>query len=256
MQTVVTTHVGGFQGLREYMEDTHLIKQLGSKKNIYINCVFDGHGGKAVAELCKNSFEPVFEQCLIIKNHNVADALKTTYAKLDELAELMSATVGSTAVTVVIDTIKKTIWFANAGDSLSMVVYDNENSEMMSQEHKASSEVQRIEASKHFLTYYDGMARVDGTLNLSRSIGDHYLKSAVISDPFITSVKFEGIKCIVTASDGIWDVYSKESLSRDILRRMKQKKNTDTIVKEIIETAYKMGSTDNITLIITTLHFQ
>jgi len=50
-----------------------------------------------------------------------------------------------------------------------------------------SDEYERIVANNGFVTMKDGIARVDGSLAVSRAIGDIKYKEFLISDPEISS---------------------------------------------------------------------
>lgn len=256
MVTFITTYAATSQGMRSYMEDTHVYTKIGEKRDMYLIGVFDGHGGKDVAELCSKSLAPILSQCLNTHKNNTALALRKTYATLDELAKFHDQFMGCTAATVLVDHPNKKIWFANAGDSMSMVIYVDGSFDMMSFEHKASdmSEKQRIHEAGGIVLNIDGVERVNGMLNVARSIGDHYLKQSVISDPYITYCETNRVKYIISASDGIWDVYNAKSLTKEIVDMYNNKnRQMNTVVKEIVSKAYMRGSTDNITLVIVEL---
>ena len=251
---LIKSYIVTSQGPRQYMEDTYVIKKIQRGiKSIEFLGIFDGHGGIEVAALCRDNMPLIFDHVLNTCNGDMMLALKRSFRLMDEFVKLKEKrdTVGSTAVLTVLTDHK--CWFANAGDSMTMLMYKNGKSHMVSQEHKAESEKDRILKSGGILTYWDGMGRVNGTLNLSRSIGDHYIKKHVISTPFITHIdinKLSEVQCIVMASDGIWDVYDHTTLSNDIRKLLNNDTNVDVITRNIVTNAYKRGSTDNITLVI------
>jgi protein phosphatase 2C len=237
------------QGPRPYMEDTYAITKL--NKNVNFLGVFDGHGGAGVAEICKTSFPAILKESINWSCGDANVAIRKTFSLVDQLVEIKQQNyVGSTAAIVLLD--KDNAWFANAGDSMSMIITHTGDCKLMSVEHKADSEAERIAASGGILTYADGMGRVNGTLNLSRSIGDHYLKPVVISDPFIQKISLKGVKYIVMASDGIWDVYNTNQLGKDI-QTLCKRHSLERVVEMIVDKAYHKGSMDNITLIISVI---
>jgi len=237
------------KGPRPYMEDTYVIAKL--NKNMKLLGVFDGHGGASVSEICKASFPVILTESIKWAGGDVNVAIRKTFSLVDQLVEIKQQNyVGSTAAIVLID--KNKAWFANAGDSMSMIITHTGEFKLLSVEHKAESEAERIKSSGGLITYYDGMGRVNGTLNLSRSIGDHYLKRHVISDPYIHKISLTEVKYIVMASDGIWDVYNKDQLGQEILTLCK-KHSLERVVEMIVDRAYKNGSMDNITLIISVI---
>ena len=57
-----------------------------------------------------------------------------------------------------------------------------------------------------FVHCHNGVWRVQGTLAVSRAIGDQHLKEWVISDPEIMSLPLTSdCQFLILASDGLWD---------------------------------------------------
>lgn len=247
------TNVLTSQGPREYMEDTYSVQKVGWKKNIEFLGVFDGHGGDEVSKRCESSFASLITHSLLRFPGDMPVVIRNSFSMMDKLVSInVSEMTGSTAAIVLID--KEKTWFANAGDSMSMIITTNDKAVLCSDEHKAELEKDRIQSLGGIVTYWDGVGRVNGTLNVSRSIGDYYMKKYVISEPYIKHVNTDIIKYIVVASDGIWDVYKPDDLKDDILEEFnKNKDNKMKGLENIIRNAYKKGSTDNITLMISEL---
>jgi serine/threonine protein phosphatase PrpC len=228
------------------MEDTHVYEALSN--NTHFFGIFDGHGGAEVAEMCRDNFPKVIKQGLRDNASDPAVTIYNSFMLVDNLAahmERVNAT-GSTAVICLI--YGSTVWFANAGDSMTMVAFDDGRVEMMSQEHKVENEKERIREAGGVVTYGDGCARIFGTLNVSRSIGDHFMKKFVIATPFIRSISRDlyKIKYILMASDGIWDVFTATELY-NALNNNSEMDIRDRLL-QIIELAKQKGSTDNITI--------
>lgn len=74
----------GMQGWRKRMEDSH-ISDLNISKNTHIFGVFDGHGGKEVAQFVKNHFTEEIKQNKNYKSGNYKKALIENFLKIDEL---------------------------------------------------------------------------------------------------------------------------------------------------------------------------
>lgn len=235
------------------MEDTHLISLLKDEPS-FIACVFDGHGGDQVAHFCKASFKEILQQALHSCNNDVAVALRSAFASADALVKHIniSETVGSTALVSVIT--KERVWFANAGDSMTMGSV-NGAPVLFSVEHKVEHEKERIIAEGGYITYWDGVARVNGTLNVARAIGDHYIKKHVNSTPFVRSCKSADLDYILLASDGVWDVLKTKELFT-IIQRAREYDMADyakIAAEQIVKYAVDRGSTDNITVVIVPL---
>jgi len=237
------------------MEDRSVVSKLGDDKTLY--AVFDGHGGDSIAELCKVNCADVLKQCLLTTPHDVSIAIRECFDILDQLAEKTNqVTTGCTAVLCLVA--QDRLWFANAGDSMTMVCFKNGQTELVSFEHKVEMEKERIRDAGALVTYWDGTARINGMLNVARGIGDFALKKYVPSTPFIRSInrKISDFEYILIASDGIWDVYTVESLHndfqnfiRDNSRDNDRKVAIQMALTEIIRSAAMKGSTDNITIV-------
>ena len=228
------------QGPRPSMEDNICIQSIG--ENLLMLAVFDGHGGADVANMCVDR-APVIMKRLVQSNPEMSICLRLLYKELDEEARLLNVPqVGSTAVIVIVT--QDRIWFSNCGDAMAAIKTHDGKVRYMSQDHKVENEVGRIEALGGVVTRFGGCARIYGTLNIARSIGDHYLKAFVTSDPYVTATSFPkaDIDWVIIASDGLWDVYEPDELSRDLVAHKYG-------VQEMTTSAYSKGSMDNISII-------
>lgn len=236
------------QGFREYMEDRWSYSRLKNGHHLY--CIFDGHGGDKVAEFCKNNFADILTQFLLNEPSDISICIRKAIKSLDDLVKLLNVPqTGSTLVMCLITPDR--IWFANVGDSLAMTCSHFNTLSMMSVEHKAESEADRIRAAGGIVTYWDGIGRVNATLNLSRSIGDHYLReSGVIAEPHIRSINKnrDDIDYIFIASDGIWDVYNMLQINIDLRKLFYKHRSYKEAIDNIITQAKIKGSRDNITI--------
>lgn len=163
--------VCSMQGWRCNMEDDHVAKEvdLGGGKKAMLFCVFDGHGGKEVANYARERFAAIFASTPDFKNKKYDAALADTFMKLDdEIKEKdYGRDTGSTACVVFID--DSQIICVNAGDSRT-VLCSGEQAIALSDDHKPDNagEQARIERANHMVEDQ----RVDGNLALSRALGD------------------------------------------------------------------------------------
>lgn len=241
------------QGRRPYMEDTYSVKDLADGQRVF--AVFDGHGGKEVAEMCAERFAETL-QSELKKNYDVSVGLRNTFHKLDQQAQPLCHACGCTAVVGFLE--HQRLWFANCGDAMAMVSWKHTGPTFVTQDHKVENEALRVRALGGQVTYDDGCARINRMLNIARSIGDYHLKPIVIANPYVTSVQLFNVDYVVIASDGLWDVYHPDMVEEDVEKwtlEYKEKGITnrrevvDLITRRLVETAYAKGSTDNIALI-------
>ena len=170
--------------------------------------VFDGHGGKEVSIFVEKVFKEELVKLEEFKNKDYENALKVCFRRMDVMlqteegkAELkkINSTCGQqdpfalanrddnianfTGCTATVVLITKTDFYcANAGDSRSILARSGQGNLMhpLSEDHKPdnAAEKQRIMAAGGFVEEN----RVNGSLNLSRSIGDFEYKSNTAKD--------------------------------------------------------------------------
>jgi protein phosphatase 1G len=156
------------QGWRKRMEDSHIAHlNIGNNNQIHVFGVFDGHGGKEVAQFVKQHFAKELLETKGFKSGNMKNALQECFLRMDEImmetpgkAELkkyaklskeedelqnqkdknkqmdmfqklfdvkqqeecdIAMMTGCTANVCLIDEANKKIYFANSGDSRSVL---------------------------------------------------------------------------------------------------------------------------------------
>lgn len=186
--------------------------------------VFDGHGGKEVAEYCKDHFADHLKAAPAYAAGNYGPALRQTFLALDAALkqEDYSTDTGSTSVVVLITPDR--IFCANAGDSRAVLWQSTGKAVGLSEDHKPDNadELKRIIKSGHSVED----SRVDGNLALSRALGDYQYKDAahlgpedqaVTACPDVTErARSADDDFIIVACDGIWDCLSNEECCKKL----------------------------------------
>jgi len=249
------------QGWRLNMEDAHLaVTNFGKDSSAALFGVFDGHGGSfnlyhcigaAVSEFSKRRFPE-----LLLKNSNYIagnyeKALFETFLKIDEVlftedgrdeikfihAEMnkrqqKNSTAkspilvfgeespegeGCTANVILIK--KGFIYIANAGDSRSILAKNGIATDL-SIDHKPEDDTEKSRILNAGGSITNG--RIDGNLNLSRSLGDlQYKKNPslrpeeqkITAAPDTKKIAFEkGFDFIVMGCDGIYDSLTSQQI--------------------------------------------
>ncbi|XP_055828918.1 probable protein phosphatase 2C 75 isoform X2 [Solanum dulcamara] len=241
-------------GRKRVMEDTISIRpnlcspEINRRRPVDFFAVYDGHGGRHVASMCRERMHVVLDEELIrvvvdmggssspcerqqpLEGQRTEEAwkrvLKSCFLRIDEMASCICSEcgsvgyqcgfppstlkpTGSTAVVAVLT--DETIIVANCGDSRA-VLSRSGSAIPLSYDHKPDKQEERarIEACGGRVVFADG-ARVEGILSMSRAIGDNYLKPYITSEPEMTFTKREAEdECLILASDGLWDVISSE----------------------------------------------
>jgi len=130
---------------------------------------------------------------------------------------------------VVVFKLENTLYCANAGDSRAVLCRGDGIVHALSEDHKPSSVIEssRIEKAGGFVNVN---GRINGNLNLSRSIGDMKYKQVpnlmpsdqmITAEPDITKTELSvHDKYIVIACDGVWDVFSNQEICDFISARL------------------------------------
>jgi serine/threonine protein phosphatase PrpC len=245
--------------------------------------VFDGHGGREVAVWCQEHYEQILnrdyntthseqerKEWLRKSFLNVDEDLKKPehLKRLQELRkekppnkppllqileqskpkdaenneeDVVMDTVGCTANVIFIDKDINKIYVVNAGDSRCTMGKAGKAVEM-SIDHKPESqiEIDRIEKAGSVITE----GRVDGNLNLTRSLGDLKYKQrenltpeeqAITSNPDVYEFEYsEDIDFIIMGCDGIWEKKSNEEMVEYVYAKLRQNKELKQIVSELL----------------------
>lgn len=142
---------------------------------------------------------------------------------------------------------KRTLYTANVGDS-RIVLSRNGTAYRLTSDHRASdnNEIDRIKTQGGSVS----SGRVDGSLAVSRALGDKSFKPYVCARPYTSEfVLDEHDEFVVLACDGVWDVCSDQS----IINLIRDIENPAEASQEVVRHALLKGSTDNITCMVVRL---
>ncbi|KAH9701782.1 putative protein phosphatase 2C 25 [Citrus sinensis] len=196
------------RGRREAMEDrfSALVDFQGHSKQAVFG-IFDGHGGAKAAEfaaenLDKNILEEVLRRDI---EDQIEDAVKRGYLNTD--SEFLKEDVygGSCCVTALIQ--NGTLVVSNAGDCRA-VMSRGGLAEALTSDHRPSREDEksRIETMGGYVDLCHGTWRVQGSLAVSRALGDRHLKQWIIAEPETKIIRIKPeYEFLILASDGLWD---------------------------------------------------
>ncbi|KVI04767.1 probable protein phosphatase 2C 75 [Cynara cardunculus var. scolymus] len=274
-------------GRQREMEDEVSVKtnlcrpEINGFRPVHFFGVFDGHGGRHVSALCKESMHVIMEeelmQAKVIEGETNGGegggglwrtAINRSFQRMDEMALRLClcgsssicrcsprlSFMGSTAVVSILT--KEYVFVANCGDSRA-VLCRNGRPVPLSIDHKPDREDERarIEACGGRIMFADG-ARVEGILGMSRAIGDRLLKQWVTSEPEISITRREaGDECLIVGSDGLWDVLSSELACKIVHDCFVEHEHDvepqiDSAATLLVRLALGRRSTDNISVIV------
>lgn len=251
------------QGWRKDMEDSHFeFLNFTEGRSDCLFGMFDGHGGSSVAKYCHAHFQSILHTDPDFKAGNITESLRKTYLKLDQLllsdpdvipklkqylkesrggsetppslrtparqSSHPAFNSGCTALVVYIDHTLSKIYVANSGDSRAVLCRNGDAVELTT-DHKVSlqSETDRIVAAGGLVLN----GRVNGSLNLTRAIGDLAFKgdtnlspeNQVITanpDVSVIDINLDTDDFIVIACDGLWEVMNSQEVVDYILHSL------------------------------------
>ncbi|KAI3909106.1 hypothetical protein MKW92_044227 [Papaver armeniacum] len=211
---------------REIMEDGYGIISdiMGDSKQAFFG-VFDGHGGRAAMEyvvenLGKNIVSALGEVVQNGEDSQLENAIKEGYSLTDKDFLRQDVSSGACAATALLK--NGELYVANAGDC-------------------------RVGGN---LSYRNGVWRVQGSLAVTRAIGDVHLKEWVISEPEIEKIRLTtDCEFLIIASDGLWEkVGNQEAV--DLISRENRSIQS---CKKLIQVSSSRGGRDDITVMVVDL---
>ena len=232
------------------MEDAHVCDTAFQWKDWSFFGVFDGHAGTTVSKFCtQHLLKCILEEWPSSEPpsmEDISDVLKKGFLKLDEklLQEPKIAKgtdkSGSTAVVVMVSP-THIIW-ANCGDSRGLMCRSGKMI-FATEDHKPvnADEKQRIEKAGGTVM----MQRVNGTLAVSRALGDFEYKKIVefrpeqqlvSPEPDITVIaRDEADEFLFLACDGVYDVMSSEEVIKYIHHQLELTSDLVQICSSLID---------------------
>ena len=207
----------GAQGERSEMEDAHCIAE---NKRYLVAGVFDGHGGKKVSNYVSKQVQKYFLGKVDKMQGNVHQAFEEIIWEMQQIILEGKVKDGTTLVVSLIDKEKGIIYTATLGDSEGMIWRGSDTNKKaiplscvrnwdskkdrdrvleLLKSHPDQGELQQENGSKTRL-----VAR-NGSINLSRSLGDKSLKRFLSPKPKITRQFLNPGDTVILACDGLMD---------------------------------------------------
>ncbi|KAK9124542.1 hypothetical protein Sjap_014144 [Stephania japonica] len=241
------------RGRREAMEDRYsaVVGIHGDPKQAFFG-VFDGHGGAKAAEFAsKNIDKNIINELTRREGGEIVEAVRRGYLTTD--SEFLKEDVhgGTCCVTALIR--NGNLVVSNAGDCRA-VVSRGGTAEALTSDHRPSreDERERIEAQGGYVDCRNGIWRIQGTLAVSRGVGDGHLKQWVIAEPETKVLAIEpDHEFLILASDGLWDKVSNQE-AVDVARTLcvETKPETLSACKKLAKLAISRGSCDDISVMV------
>eukprot|EP01029_Cantina_marsupialis_P008477 TRINITY_DN200_c0_g1_i1.p1 TRINITY_DN200_c0_g1~~TRINITY_DN200_c0_g1_i1.p1 ORF type:complete len:326 (-),score=98.36 TRINITY_DN200_c0_g1_i1:343-1320(-) len=253
----ITWVVSELQGRRSSNEDRTLVV---ADEGIFYFGVFDGHGGDEASEYVKQNMwsNIVNHETFKEKNKNYKTISEGSILKTDkDFEEHFASThdsktyVPGTTLTSLLIGDDGILYFSNVGDSRACAVRSGKFEQVTIDHVPTGSEKDRIEKAGGTVFTFQGCARVQGCLAVSRTIGDFMLRPYVIPNPDVLEMDSEGIEFVLIASDGLWGDVNEEDVMRTLNSVPPQSAESLKAASEsLVQLALNRGSVDNISLII------
>eukprot|EP00268_Persea_americana_P013040 TRINITY_DN1565_c0_g1_i5.p1 TRINITY_DN1565_c0_g1~~TRINITY_DN1565_c0_g1_i5.p1 ORF type:complete len:202 (-),score=42.45 TRINITY_DN1565_c0_g1_i5:305-910(-) len=144
---------------------------------------------------------------------------------------------------------------SNAGDCRA-VLCKGGVAEALTVDHRPSREDEkaRIESLGGYVDCCRGVWRLQGTLAVSRGLGDSHLKTWVIPEPETKIIRLKPeCEFLILASDGLWDKVSNQEavdMVRPLFTNFGDSPSPLTACKKLVDLSATRGSTDDISVMI------
>ncbi|XP_044286058.1 protein phosphatase 1E isoform X2 [Varanus komodoensis] len=254
------TSIHAIKNMRRKMEDKHVcipdfntLFNLEDQEEQAYFAVFDGHGGvdAAIYASVHLHVNLVHQEMF---QHDPAEALCKAFRVTDERfvqkAARESLRCGTTGVVTFIR--GSVLYVAWLGDSQVMLVRRGQAVELM-KPHKPDreDEKKRIEALGGCVVWF-GAWRVNGSLSVSRAIGDAEHKPYICGDADSASTVLDGSEdYLILACDGFYDTVNPDEAVKVVADHLKENNGDSSMVAhKLVASARDAGSSDNITVIV------
>lgn len=250
---------------RKKMEDIHtFVENFNNKLDWGYFAIFDGHAGIEASKWCGKNLHDIIEHKINDDNNkDIRLIFNESFEQADkEINNNLNGHSGCTAAVCILrweqkdskdqpdnDMIdhRRMLYTANVGDSRIVLMRDN-TALRLTYDHKASDpmECKRVESIGGLVI----KNRVNGMLAVTRSIGDKFFDTLVVSNPFTTKIELTSKdEFMIIACDGLWDVMEDQEAC-DFIIQNDLASDPQTASELLIEHALKLGSADNITVMV------
>ena len=231
------------QGRRPQMEDeTYYAK--GDRFELL--GLFDGHGGPFARHL------PKIVEAVPVDTGELMDPQSFLTVLMQTMHECMKkvypvSPCGSTVLFALVT--KSYCLLAYKGDSRALIISLNGRLQTVTEDHKSNEDKEYVK--KHGGNV-DPSGRINGIINVYRTIGDYDLQQYMPQDPsFRWWTRDQTDKhLLIMACDGVFDVLDNEEVASFASKIWRRTKSVQDVATALRDHAYTLGSTDNITVMV------
>ncbi|KNA10144.1 hypothetical protein SOVF_147140 [Spinacia oleracea] len=222
--------------------------------------IFDGHGGPKAAEFAaKRLGDNILNHVGSLTgvesdNKPVEEKIRDGYLAADQEFLNGNSSGGACCVTALIQ--EGNLMVSNVGDCRA-VISRGGLAEALTNDHNPSREDEktRIESKGGYVDYCNGTWRIQGSLAVSRAIGDQHLKQWVTAEPDtkILTIKPD-FEFLILASDGLWNKVSNQEAVDVVLpfftARSDHKPELKHACRKLVELSISRGSNDDTSVMV------
>ncbi|KAL7041952.1 hypothetical protein ACKWTF_000968 [Chironomus riparius] len=255
--------VDAIKNTRRTMEDKHVIiddfngyfNTQDTEPTFYYG-IFDGHSGSDAATYANShlnyniSVHPSYPSDI---KKAMSAAFLVTDIEFLKKANAENLNSGTTALCAIYRKIQKKLYIGWCGDSQALIArLGNVHQIVRKHSPEDAQERKRIEDLGGVVLYWSNSYRVNGSLAVSRAIGDAMHKPFVSAEPEIAVLDLDGEEdFFVMGCDGLWDSLTEDDIALTVYKRLKENPNSySTIASELCSLAKSEGSRDNISVIV------
>lgn len=261
------------QGWRKTHEDAHVFQcdvRSGSNEAAVV-AVLDGHGGSLAATEGAKLLEQrlvALSDARVLESSGADKEIQRAFLSTDEaLRELLRVRDDRSGTTVVAAVVTRTgenefrVQMAHSGDSRALV--RTAAGLHFTEDHKPNriDEQARITAAGGSVEHgqFGGPMRVDGSLAVSRALGDFHFKPASKEPELCKVTALPETKTVtgcqagdwlLLACDGVFDVFSNEEAQEFLEGQLRAGAEEGVICRDLIRASLDKGSKDNCTALL------
>ncbi|GFR44332.1 hypothetical protein Agub_g5547 [Astrephomene gubernaculifera] len=248
------------QGHRTGMEDAHAVElDLDPATGTALFSVFDGHGGRQVADLCAANVVDAVRSSPAYRSGDLAEGLREAFFDLDAraLACAEAHLAGATATVALVR--GEQLAVAGVGDSRCVLSHAG-TAQVLTNDHKPDDpkERARIQNAGGFVVW----GRVNANLNISRALGDASFKQDKSLSAALQQVSPDpDVRCVtltrhdtfmVLACDGLWNALPEQQVVAYVQRRLNLRHTLGAVAEGLVAEAMQPQrcAHDNVTVVV------
>lgn len=245
---------------RAHLEDRYsaLVHDTQGHTKKAIFGVFDGHGGAKAAEfaaarLGHNILDHVGKVTGVTSDKLIEEKIRDGYLAADKEFLNRNTSGGACCVTALIQ--EGYLMVSNVGDCRA-VISRGGLAEALTTDHNPSrdDEKTRIESKGGYVDFCNGTWRIQGSLAVSRAIGDQHLKQWVTAEPDTKIITIEPeFEFLILASDGLWNkVTNQEAVDvvQPFFTKSSDKPELKHACRKLVELSVNRGSSDDTSVMV------